>query len=186
VDTSVVVLGPPEVRGTGEIYLGRNLLLYPDLYLETQPGASIKIADDVVISRGVHIVAYSGITIGAGSMIGEYTSIRDANHLRNANGTLRDGAHSAASIVIGAQVWIGRGVTILPGVNIGANATVGANAVVTRDVAPGTTVVGVPAVPLSLKPQTDPAERLAPRKHLSTMQAAKSNPQPMEKYDNGN
>jgi hypothetical protein len=74
VDTSVVVLGPPEVRGTGEIYLGRNLLLYPDLYLETQPGASIKIADDVVISRGVHIVAYSGITIGAGSMIGEYTT----------------------------------------------------------------------------------------------------------------
>ena len=40
---------------------------------------------------------------------------------------------------------IGSGATILCGITIGEKAMVGAGAVVTRDVAPGETVVGVPA-----------------------------------------
>jgi UDP-2-acetamido-3-amino-2,3-dideoxy-glucuronate N-acetyltransferase len=43
---------------------------------------------------------------------------------------------------------LGSGAIILGGVRIGAGATVGAGAVVTRDVAPGATVVGSPARPL--------------------------------------
>jgi len=37
---------------------------------------------------------------------------------------------------------------VLQGLRIGAGAIVGAGAVVTRDVAPGTTVVGIPAEPM--------------------------------------
>jgi maltose O-acetyltransferase len=37
----------------------------------------------------------------------------------------------------------------LPGIRIGNNVRVGAGAVVTRDVADGLTVIGVPAKPLS-------------------------------------
>ena len=44
---------------------------------------------------------------------------------------------------------IGSGATILCGVRIGAGALVGAGAVVTKDVAPGATVVGNPARPLA-------------------------------------
>ena len=40
---------------------------------------------------------------------------------------------------------IGSGATILCGVTIGEDAMIGAGAVVTRDVAPGETVAGVPA-----------------------------------------
>src|SRR5947208_2502611 len=64
VDSSVVVTGPPEVEGDGRIKLGRNLRLYKDLYFETRDGGSIEIGDDVVISRGTHLVAHSTITIG--------------------------------------------------------------------------------------------------------------------------
>ena len=131
---SVVVLGRPEIRGTGNILLGEDTLLYPDLYLETQNEAAITIGTGAVISRGAHIVAMAGVAIGSGTMIGEYASIRDANHTRQAGIAMRHSGHAARPITIGNEVWIGRGVTVLAGVSIGDGATVGANAVVTRDV----------------------------------------------------
>jgi acetyltransferase-like isoleucine patch superfamily enzyme len=142
---SVVVLGRTQVFGTGAIHFGRDILLYPDLHLETQGAATIAVGDGVVISRGVHLVAMAGIVIGKGSMIGEYTSVRDANHLRAEGIPIRDAGHRARLIVIGDEVWIGRGATILAGVTIGDGATVGANAVVTKDVPAGGIVGGVPA-----------------------------------------
>ena len=42
-------------------------------------------------------------------------------------------------------MWQGANVTVLPGVTIGEGAFVAAGAVVTKDVAPGTVVAGVPA-----------------------------------------
>ena len=45
----------------------------------------------------------------------------------------------------GDDAWIGAGAVVMPGVKIGNAAVVGAGAVVTNDVAPNTTVVGVPA-----------------------------------------
>jgi len=148
---STVILGRAQVYGTGRIRCGENLLLYPSQYFETHDQAEIALGDDVVLSTGVHLVAYAGIRVGRGSMIGEYTSIRDANHTREPGQSLRDSSHTAKPIVIGSQVWIGRGVTVLGGVTIGDGATVGANAVVTRDVAPGAVVAGVPAVPIPRK-----------------------------------
>ena len=144
-DPSVVILGVPEVHGTGRIAFGRDLYLYRDLYLETQEAGTITVGDRVVMSRGVHVVAFSRISIGAGTMIGEYTSIRDANHVVAEGTAIRDSGHVASPITIGANVWIGRGVTILGGVTIGDGAVVGANAVVTRDVPAASVAVGVPA-----------------------------------------
>ncbi len=144
-DPSVVVLGMPELHGTRRIQLGRNLYLYRDLYLETRAEGSIRIGDDVVLSRGAHLVAYAGIEIGSGSMIGEYASLRDANHRFGPGIAPRHAGHRAQPIRLGRNVWIGRGATVLPGVCIGDGAVVGANAVVTHDVPAGAVVVGAPA-----------------------------------------
>ena len=144
-DAGTVVLGAPELHGSRRIRLGRGLFLYRELHLETQGAGEIAIGDGVVISRGAHLVAFAGIRIGAGSMIGEYASIRDANHRFGTATPLRDAGHDARPIEIGREVWIGRGAMVLPGVRIGDRAVVGANAVVTRDVPAGARVAGVPA-----------------------------------------
>ncbi len=156
VDPSVVVLGPVELHGTRRIALGARLYVYPGQYWETREHGRLEIGDDAVLSRGVHLVAYERVSIGAGTMIGEYASVRDANHRRAdtdaapdaAAARLRDSGHEARAIVIGRGVWIGRGAVVLAGVTIGDGAVVGANAVVTRDVPAGATVGGVPARPL--------------------------------------
>jgi acetyltransferase-like isoleucine patch superfamily enzyme len=146
---SVIVLGRVSIHGSGRIRIGENVLLYPDVHLETQGNARIEVGDGVVISRGTHIVAVAGVIIGKGSMIGEYTSIRDANHTRDPDRPIRDSGYIAEPIEIGQEVWLGRGVAVLGGVQIGDKATVGANAVVTRDVPEGVTAVGIPAMPIS-------------------------------------
>ena len=144
-DPTVVLLGAAEVHGTGRISFGRNLYLYRELYFETSGAGEIEIGDDVVMSRGVHVVAFGRISIGSGTMIGEYSSIRDANHHFGGDVAIRHSGHAADPIEIGRNVWIGRGVAILPGTRIGDGAVVGANAVVTKDVPAGAVVAGVPA-----------------------------------------
>ena len=146
--TSVVVLGRSSVYGSRAIRFGEDTLLYPDIHLETQDPATISLGNGVVLSRGVHLVAMVGITIGPGTMIGEYASIRDSNHQRLAGVPMRLAGHRGNPIRIGSEVWIGRAAVVLGGVTIGDGATIGANAVVTRDVPAGVTVAGVPAVPI--------------------------------------
>ncbi len=145
VHPSVVVLNMPELHGTKQIRLGKNLYLYRDLYLETQDAGTISIGDEVVLSRGVHLVAFASIVLEDGVMIGEYSSLRDANHRIVGEGSMRHSGHEGKPIHIGKNAWIGRGVTILGGVTIGENAVVGANAVVTKDIPAGAVAVGIPA-----------------------------------------
>jgi acetyltransferase-like isoleucine patch superfamily enzyme len=147
---NVVVSGEVEVHGTADIEVGDNCFFYPGLYFETQGAGRIRIGRNVVLSRGVHVVAFDRVEIEDGAMVGEYTSIRDANHRRDPDSgrPLRQAGYTADAIRIGPEVWIGRGCAILPGVHIGEGATIGANSVVTHDVAPRQVCVGAPARPL--------------------------------------
>lgn len=61
---------------------------------------------------------------------------------------LSPGVHLAGGCVLEESVFVGTGAAVLPGIHIEKGAIIGAGAVVTKNVAAGTTVVGVPARPI--------------------------------------
>jgi len=137
--------GPVHVSGRPRLQLGEHCRLGRDVFLETVGEGSLVIGDRVRVNAGTFLVSYAGITIGNDCLIGEYASLRDADHGLSADQPIRGQAHRSAPIVIENDVWIGRGAAVLRGVRLGAGAVVGANSVVTHDVPALTIVAGCPA-----------------------------------------
>ncbi len=150
VHASNVVLGPVEVQGAGNIHFGRNALIYPGCYLETQGGGRIEIGDGVVISRSVHIVAFRARDARSGRRHWRIRQPACRHDYRLSASDLRHSGHDSAPITVGRHVWIGRGAVVLKGVELGDHCVVAANAVATHNVAAGEVVGGVPARPLKL------------------------------------
>lgn len=59
------------------------------------------------------------------------------------------GDNRGGSPVLGDDIFVGAGAKIIGRVEVGSDVRVGANAVVLKSVTPGTTVVGIPARPVS-------------------------------------
>lgn len=102
------------------------------------------IESDVVVGNGVTVKSgvqlWDGVHLEDDVFVGPNVTFTNDRHPRSGN---RDFALARTIVERGAS--IGGGATILPGLRIGAGAMVGAGAVVTRNVLPGTTVVGNPA-----------------------------------------
>lgn len=98
------------------VYLGHNLSL--DLK------GKIDIGSDVTVSMNVTILTH--MDVGEIPLAKQYPS-------------------KTGKVTIKENTFIGTGAIILCGVTIGEGAVVGAGAVVTKDVRPGSVVVGVPA-----------------------------------------
>lgn len=81
---------------------------------------------------GAHTVVYSAAVVEHDCTVGDFAYL-------SPRAVLCGGAR------VGDGAFVGAAATVLPGVSIGDGATVAAGAVVTDDVAPGATVVGVPA-----------------------------------------
>lgn len=139
--------GPVHTAGKVKLTIGAATRLGRDVFFET-PGGAISIGADTRINQGTLIVSYTSVTIGNCVLIGEYVSIRDADHgmaITDPPTPMRWQPHVSAPIVIEDDAWIARGACILKGVRIGSGAVVAANSVVTKDVPPGAIVGGVPA-----------------------------------------
>lgn len=142
------------------------------IYYDAEIGADTLIADFASIRETARIgegcvigraaVIDCGVQIGDRTLIGVFSVVA-------AKSVVGEGVFAAPGLIttndnaIGAHGWveervagakiedgarIGARVTLLPGVAIGSGAVIGAGSVVTRDVAAGTTVVGVPARPI--------------------------------------
>jgi len=103
-------------------------------------------------------------------IIGERVCINDGVEIITASHDVSDPEwkHVKGKVIIEDYAWIGTGAMLLPGITIGRGAVVGARAVVSKSVAPGAIVVGMPAVPINKKRTEilnyDPCEFLAPNR----------------------
>ena len=84
------------------------------------------------------------VIVNSGAIVEHDCEVGDHVHVAT-------GARLAGGVSVGPGAHIGAGAVVREGAAIGEDAIVGAGAVVTRDVRPGVTVGGVPAVPLAIK-----------------------------------
>lgn len=144
----VQFIGPIRVEGEGLINIGPGTRIGRGVVLETYDGAVIDIGASVTINDGVTICAYHGISLGDTTMVGEYASIRDANHGIRTGTVIREQAHEGEPIHIGQDCWVARGAIILRGVTMEDGAVAAANSVVNKPVPSNVVVGGVPAKPI--------------------------------------
>jgi sugar O-acyltransferase (sialic acid O-acetyltransferase NeuD family) len=107
---------------------------------------NVVVGDGVMISAGVIVntgsVVGCGVILNTGCTVDHHTVVGDFAHIA-------PGVHMGGYVSVGARAFVGIGAAVLPGVTIGAGAVVGAGSVVIKDVAPNSTVIGVPATPLA-------------------------------------
>ena len=118
---------------------------------DTKIGTFVEIQKNAVVGRRCKISSHAfvceGVTIEDDVFVGHGVMfINDRRPRATADGQLQTEADwTVVPTVVKRGASIGSGAAILCGVTIGENAMIGAGAVVTRDVAPGETVAGVPA-----------------------------------------
>ncbi len=103
--------------GLGQICIGDPVLMHPGVYI---PHGQVVVDGITTVSRGVVLAPFSTIGLRANDFFGP---------------------------TLDQQVKVGTGARVIGPVTVGRGATIGANAVVVHDVAPRTTVSGIPARP---------------------------------------
>ena len=146
IKTAIMAIGDNRVRGVKYNLFkdaGFEMLsiVHPKALIDTE----VVYGDNVIIEMGTAIHTHStignNVFLGGDAMIGHHNTI--GNHVLVGGNVSFGGA-----VIVEDYVSIGVGASIKPGVRLGKGCTVGVGAAVVKDVAPGTTVVGVPAKPI--------------------------------------
>jgi acetyltransferase-like isoleucine patch superfamily enzyme len=142
-----------------DVDFGENVIVSPFTNLygcrigdETRIGPFVEIQRDAVIGARCKIQSHSfictGVEIEDEVFVGHGTMFINDKFPRattEAGALQTDADWLLMRTVVERGAALGSGALVLGGIRVGAGALVGAGAVVTRDVAPGETVAGVPA-----------------------------------------
>jgi acetyltransferase-like isoleucine patch superfamily enzyme len=141
------------------VRLGRDVTIYDFVNLygceigdETRIGAFVEIQKNARIGARCKISSHTficeGVTVEDECFVGHHVCFINDRYPRATAGPGQLQTEEDWQVVpthVGRGASIGSGAVILCGLSIGAGATIGAGAVVTRDVAAGAIVAGVPA-----------------------------------------
>jgi acetyltransferase-like isoleucine patch superfamily enzyme len=127
------------------VFIGRNTIL-------SCKNGDIELADGANIGFNCEVFSASRVAIGKSVLMAAYSYVIGGDHdFSDPSKSVLEQSRTSAGVTIGDGVWMGAGAIVLDGVMIGEGAVIGAGATVTRSVAPGVTVAGVPARPLARK-----------------------------------
>jgi sugar O-acyltransferase (sialic acid O-acetyltransferase NeuD family) len=117
---------------------------------------NVTLGTNLVIAAGALVCAHcqigDSVILNTGCIVDHESMVGTACHVC-------PGARLAGRVTVGAGAFIGIGATVIQNVRIGCEAVIGAGAVVIRDVAPMSTVVGVPASEIKSLPDSDELAR---------------------------
>lgn len=139
----VVGIGTSAVRGAlverfDRLGLTATTVVHPAAHvgLDVELGDGVVVFDRSTITTDVRIGRHTHLNVGCAvqhdTVVGDFVQFSP--------GVLVNG-----DCTIGDHVFLGTGAVVTRGCTVGAGARVGAGAVVLDDVAPGTTVMGIPA-----------------------------------------
>lgn len=142
-----------------DVEFGRNVVVMPFTNLygcrigdDTRIGPFVEIQRDATVGARCKIQSHSfvctGVEIGDEVFVGHgvvFINDRFPRATDDSGEPQTSAGWTLERTVVEHGATLGSGAAILGGVRIGSGALVGAGAVVTRDVAPGETVAGVPA-----------------------------------------
>ena len=103
-------------------------------------GKGSNIGDNTIIDTSDDVIIGEMVALGPYDIV--YT--HDHDYRADSFAAWKGGVHTG-KVVVEDGAWVGARVTLLPGVTIGKRAIVAAGSVVTKDVAPGDIVGGIPA-----------------------------------------
>lgn len=128
-----------------------NIPLVNAVHPSAQIASTARLGRNVVIAAGCCVCAHAQIgdcvILNTGCIIDHECMIGTAAHVC-------PGARLAGHVTVESGAFVGIGATIIQNVRIGFESVVGAGAVVLEDVAPMSTVVGVPAREIKASPST--------------------------------
>lgn len=125
--------------------IGGHSRLHGGQYILEDKNSRLSIGEGSTIYSPMCVVNEGGaIQIGNDCMIAYGTDLRNSDGHSILDGTTRQRINVARDITVHDHVWIGAQCQVLKGVTIGSRAIVAARSVVTKDVAAGQLVGGVP------------------------------------------
>ena len=144
--------------GVGNITLGDGCSIgsYSRIIISTSYsnlGEFITFGSNVAIGDFSYIGGAAGVSIGQGTIVGQYLSIHPENHVfESTEIPIRFQGVTRQGVEVGENVWIGSKVTILDGAKVGNGAIICAGAVLTAgDYPPGAVIGGCPAKIIRLR-----------------------------------
>lgn len=147
---AVIAYKACNLAGLSHVSIGRHTQINEKAQITTWNDGILIIGNNCILREGIHMSAFTKITIGDNLLTGTNVLITDNSHGAFVKDVLMTPPHSRpivskGEVMIGNNVWLGNNVCIMPGVNIGDGVIVGANSVVTKDIPSFSMAAGVPA-----------------------------------------